>query len=523
MNVRSRMTRMMSGPSEMSLRAAIPLVLATIAAVIAGLVTPYLPLQIILAALAGILLFIVIYRNVQVGLILFLVLNATIPQAGPSLGGVSLEVGFQGDTRGLHINLQELVMALVLIAWLVHVLFKQKKMDFKSPLTVPVLILVAVSLLSIFTGVLNGANGLTATFRFVRNGFFAYIFFVVLNTVTTKKQVKQLVVIFLVCATLVAVYGIMQMVLGQAWTERAAANFLDPLGYPAAVNQVMQGINQAFRANSSFIHSNILGGYLAFALPFFICLIWATRKGWIRSLLLIGLLLNVACLYLTGSRAAWIGAAGVVAFLAVSGLSNRRIAVPVVVALLAVVMFVLLLNPPDFVKQRFEGESATYAVSYREHQYKQAFDIFLDHPLTGIGLGMEGKTIFVNGLRLELPVIENSYLDYLVAMGAIGLAAFLLVLLVYWADLVFAYRRAKDPFFKYACEAFAAGMVGMAAAFFFGQWIVYMSWMVSLFWFLIALGVVTAKMARQPEEVTVPARDTARKLISEAARLRLPA
>jgi O-antigen ligase len=102
-----------------------------------------------------------------------------------------------------------------------------------------------------------------------------------------------------------------------------------------------------------------------------------------------------------------------------------------------------------------------------------------------------------------LEVIENSYLDYLVAMGALGLVAFLLVLLVYWGDLIFAFRRAKDPFIKYSSEAFAAGMVGIAVAAFFGQWIVYMSWMVSLFWFLIGMGAVIARMSRLPAEEDV--------------------
>ncbi len=494
-----------AGSSELSLRSALPLVIATIITVIAGLLVPYLPLQIVLAGIAGILLFIVIYRNVQVGLILFIVLNATIPQAGPSIG-TALQVGYQGgESRGLHINLQEIVMALVLVTWLIHVLFKEKRMDFKSPLTIPILALVAVAVVSVFVGVLNGASGVTAVFRFVRNVFFAYIFFVVISNVTSRRQVKQLVIVFLVCVSLVAIFGIMQMTFGEAWTQRAATNLLDPLGYPTAVNKVMEGAGQAFRANSSFIHANILGGYLTFALPFFVCLMWATRKKWIRGLLFAALIANVACLYFTGSRAAWVAAAAVILFLAISGLSNRRIVVTVVTGALAVGMFVVLLHPPDFIKQRFQMTSATYAVTYRQEQYQQAFNIFLAHPVTGIGLGMEGQTIFLSGNRIELPVIENSYLDYLVAMGAPGLAAFLLILAVFWVELMFAFRRAKDPFLKYCCEAFAAGLVGIAVAAFFGQWIVYMSWMVSLLWFLIGLGAATAKIAKLPVTETVEA------------------
>ncbi len=477
---------------------------AVAASAIAGLAVSFLPLKIVFGAIAGIILFFIIYRNIQVGLILFVALNATLPQAGLSMGG-ALQVGYVGETRGLHFNFHEIVMLMVLVAWLIDAFLLKKTWRENSPLIIPALAFVAISVVACFIGLANGSSVLFVGFRFMRSVFFVYIFFVVLNNVKSRRQVMQLIAVFLICATLVAGYGLLQKAMGQAWAEKQAQNVLAKLGYPSDVNYVAgESTTQAYRINSTFLQPNVLGGYLVFALPFFISLLWATRKKWLRFLLLAGLLINLACLFFTGSRAAWIAAVAIFFFLGVSGFFDRRMILAFGVILMLVAILVVAVAPPQFVQRRFSSQSATEASKIRMYQYEVAIDVFLQHPFLGIGMGMEGKTVIAEGVRAQWMAVENMYLTYLVSIGAIGLLSFLLVFAFYWGILLRAWRRAQDKFIKYTSEGLTGGMIGIAVASFFGAWLIFATPMVSLFWFFIGMGAVMGKLSWQPAEVPVP-------------------
>ncbi len=513
--VRDGVTRNTAARPEarMSVLQASILGLAVAASLLAGLFVSTLPLKIVFGAVAGIVLFIIIYRNIQVGLILFVALNATIPQAGLNMGG-ALQVGYVGETRGLHFNFQEIVMLMVLIAWLFDAFFLKKTWREKSPLVIPILGFVGISIVASFIGLINGSSVLFVGFRFVRSIFFVYIFFVVLNNVKSRKQVMQLIAVFLICATLVAGYGLLQKAMGQVWAERQAQNILAKIGYPSVVNYVAggEGTTQAYRINSTFLQPNVLGGYLVFALPFFISLLWSTRKKWLRLLLLAGLVINLACLFFTGSRAAWIAAVAIFVFLGVSGFFDRRVLLAFAVIVMLAVIMVVALAPPAFVQRRFSSQSATEANKQRMYQYELAVDVFLQHPFFGIGMGMEGKTIVSNGIQAQWMAVENLYLTYLVSIGAVGLLFFLLVLAFYWGILFRAWRRARDVFLKYTSEGLSAGMIGIAVASLFGAWLIFATPMVSLFWFFIGMGAVTGKLSWQPAAEPVPPEDARRAL-----------
>jgi putative inorganic carbon (HCO3(-)) transporter len=468
-----------------------------------GLVSARLPIKIVFGLIGAAALFALVYKNIQAGLILFLIFNATLPSAGPTLG-LGLQIAVVGEARGLHFNIHEIIMAFVLVAWLVKVFFKKASWRESSPLMIPVLVFILAAIFECFVGLLNGAHGLLVVFRFVRTTFFAYIFFVIINNVKTKKQIQQLVVIFLLCVTLVAGFGLVQKVLGQGWTERFAKGPLAKLGYPAVINYVAgaSDTNQ-YRVNSTFAHPNVLGAYLALALPFFVSLLWLYRKRWQSALLIVGLAIVLLCLFFTGSRAAWM-ALGVIAILyGVLGFLDKRMILTVVTVLAVIMIAFVILAPPTFIKQRFVSPSATEAANARLYQYTLAADVFMEHPLFGVGMGMEGQMLTVNNMQQMWAAVENVYLTYLVSNGLLGLMTLLLLFVVFWVLLLFARSNSTNPLIKYYSEACILGIVGIAVASLLGAWLLFAIPMLTLFWTFIGLGASLFNIYQREEKAAL--------------------
>jgi O-antigen ligase len=458
----------------------------------------------------GALLFLLIYRDLMLGIILFLIFNLIVPQAGPSLSlGIKTPVG----ERGIHFCPHEIFITMVLVAWLIQIFLKKADWREKNPLLWVLILYIVINIISCFVGVTNGGRLLIIAFRFMRTTFLAYIFFVVINNVKTRKQIKQLVIISLICATIVAGFGVVQWAMGQTWSENFSKKVLDRIGYPQNVNFVAgESEGQAYRVNSTFAHPNVLGGYLVFFLPFFVSLLWGTKNFFARLFLAGGLLINLVCLFFTGSRMSWIAAAAIALAYGVLGLLDRRLVISFVVLVLIVVAVFVLIYPPPFIKMRLTGTQAQKSVQGRLYYYQLAADEFMKRPFFGLGEGMVGYIIKQGNIRQMWGGVENVYLTFLVAEGIVGLTAFLLIWLVFWGMMFAAKKRSRpDPFISYTCEALILGMLGYATASVFGSWLLFATAMMTIWWFYLGLGGTIYNFAkREFPEPAAPAWRAAR-------------
>ncbi len=480
------------------------------------MVSSRLPVLIVFAVIGGLALLVIVWFYPFFGVVLAFISNLIIPQAGPTWN-LGIQVAMVGETRGLHFNVHEIIMAMVLLTVIVKMLISVWKKDWdevrdlvRSPISIGVALYVLTSILACFIGLINDANGLLVLFRFVRTVFFAYIFFMIIYVVRDRRQFQVLVVTMLICFTLVAAFGLVQKAMGETWSKQFNEKYLGKwLKYPTDINYVAgESSAQAYRINSTFAHPNILGGYLVFALPFFVSflsLTWRLRRYWLFVLIFAGLVINVAALFLTGSRAAWV-AAGIIAFLyGIFGFFDRRMWLVAVTVLLVFVLIFVMLNPPDFVKERFSGLSAKEAADSRMYQYRLALDYFLEHPLFGIGMGMEGQRITENNLRYTWAAVENAWLTYMVSHGVVGLSALLLVFALYWALLLKARAGSHhDPFIYFNAEAFILGMVGFFISNMFGAWLLFAIPMVTLLWFFIGMAGSLYNIYQDEQAVTQP-------------------
>jgi O-antigen ligase len=480
----------------------------------AGALSSRLPVLIAFGIIGGIALFVIIYWKPFIGVVLFLISNLVIPQAGPNWN-LGIQVAIVGETRGLHFNVHEIIMAMVLLTVIIKMLISiwEKEWDelaklVRSPIAIGVALYALTSILACFVGLINDANGLLVIFRFVRTVFFAYIFFMVLYVVRDRREFQILIVTMLICFTLVAMFGLVQKALGEDWSIKFKEKVLSKLGYPEDINYVAgESDAQAYRINSTLVHPNILGGYLVFALPFFVSflsLTWRLRRYWLFIVVFIALAINCAALFLTGSRAAWVAAGCIALLYGIFGFFDRRVWLVAVTILLVFALIFVMLNPPEFVKKRFSGLSAQEAAQARIYQYKLAIDYFLEHPIFGIGMGMEGQRITENNLRYTWAAVENLYLTYLVSHGIVGLLALLLVFALYWGVLLKTRRRSRgDPWIYFSAEAFILGMVGFTVSNMFGAWLLFAIPMVTLLWFYAGMSASLYNICREEGEEVV--------------------
>jgi O-antigen ligase len=338
----------------------------------------------------------------------------------------------------MNVGITEVLMALVLAAWLMRLLARRDLTVKWPPLTLPLLLFLVVLGLSS----LGSASLQHSAKEIVKWAEVLAIYVLVANEMTGRWR-EALVATFLGAGALAALHGIYQF-LFQAGPEEFVL------------------FGRFMRAYGAFEQPNPYAGYLGLTLPLAIglviaaiiplrgrlpirWLVWAAGTG----------LLMVAAMTMSWSRGGWLGIAAAIGamLVAVAARSGR-------VAMLGVVLCVLLAYAllaggisvlPASIVQRFsdfvpylgvvdvrgvEVTDANFAVLERMAHWQSAIEMWSDRPWLGVGIG----NYEVHYARYALPLwptplghAHNYYLNVGAEAGIIGLFSYLLLWL--WALL----------------------------------------------------------------------------------------
>lgn len=195
---------------------------------------------------------------------------------------------------------------------------------------------------------------------------------------------------------------------------------------------------------------NLLAGFLipCFAAAAGLSLFWLRKKTWLFSLLLAGAALAILwAIVMTGSRGGYLAIAGMLAtFFAIGGhllwhdesLKHYRwlkaLWMLSLISGIAAVILAVAASPAlqNRIASMFAGREDS-SISYRFNVYASAWRMFLDNPVVGIGPGNQTFKL-VYGLYMvpgyNALAAYSVPLEIAVEQGVIGLAAFLLLLLV---------------------------------------------------------------------------------------------
>lgn len=238
------------------------------------------------------------------------------------------------------------------------------------------------------------------------------------------------------------------------------------------------------RASGAFADPNFLGLYAATAFVFGLGVLAAAQRP-LKLLLLPLVLVLLACVALTYSRGAYVGAAAGVVVLV--WMRNRAAAAGllVVIAVLAVTLY------PAFLEARQGGalipiDSFDLALSEdsRRAMVVAGIGMFTAHPIFGVGFGVFQyvSPSYISGGAPDSTFSHNQYLNVLAEQGMVG--ALLVGALVVVAAI--AIRRSRSPL---SSAALAMGAAFLGASIFLHSATVFQS--ASLIWLVLAVTLAT--------------------------------
>ena len=310
------------------------------------------------------------------------------------------------------------------------------------------------------------------------------LFAVVLyNAVTQRKQLDTLILLLVLAATAVALYGILQYLFG--WGYQSAA-WVD--------SDMFSGIS--FRVPSTLDNPNMLGQYLILMIPLGGAGLLSAKTWTSRAFYLVCCGILCVCMILTFSRGAWLGLlfAGALFFLMLS---------PRLILLAPFALVALYFVLPDTVISRFTsiGNMGDNSTSYRVYIWMGTLAMLKDYWMCGIGPGDGAFNVVYPAYSysgIDAPHAHNLFLQIMCDAGIVALVVFLLVLFVYARMMCVAIAREKEWKSRVLQIALLSGVGGFLVQA-MTDYSFYNYRVMFLFWAYLALGALAAKRSLLPE------------------------
>ena len=393
-----------------------------------------------------------------VGLLLLVLANTQIALCGIAFAICPLGI-VQAEIAGITLNLPEVLILVFAAKEGLLFLLRRQRVAKALPWT-GLLAYVVAAAIGIHTGMTRG-NGLIAVLQDCRQFTeFLVLYLIVVQCVTGRRQIKQILVCYCLGALVLAVHGI-------------AERFTN-VGIP--LNQVLSdAVYHGGTRSGSFYGATPLGGLLVLTIGGLAALILSTHSRPRRIALGLCSAVCLTAIVFTNTRASWI--ALLFAFLLII-FSIRK--TPGLLLALSVGALVFSLTLGSLVVARMsklEFSKGERSLLERVDYYTVAWYIFRDYPLRGLGWGAhytrsdvlankrfvprpKSKEIMAR-LTADESTVHSAYLQLIAKTGLLGLGGFL-IFLGNWVRRVFRERllEKRDELDHNLCVALAAGILG---------------------------------------------------------------
>ncbi|MBW2646348.1 MAG: O-antigen ligase family protein [Deltaproteobacteria bacterium] len=299
----------------------------------------------------------------------------------------------------------------------------------KTPLDKPILILLILLILSTIFSVRHQ----TSIWSFIQLLNYLTIFYLVIHTVRTRVQFKQIIYLIIGVATFLSVFGLF---------KKFGVNPFPWWEYPYC--------NYGPRLTSTYGCPNHLAGYLEMAIPVILGLFllgYRTGKVFILSYLT---LLILTALILSLSRGGWIGSLIGLTFMALVLLTNRYFTRKKLIAALAggflAAAFIVLASTPVVERIRtLDQKTEVPNFKVRVKVWGGVVEMIKDHPLLGTGPGTF-STIFTQyqppGIPQRYFMAHNDYLHFTSEAGLPLIAVIIWMIIALYRK---GFRKMQNP------------------------------------------------------------------------------
>lgn len=402
---------------------------------------------------------------------------------------------------GFSPTLLDVILGLLLITWMFQVA-RRKQTDLRSSSVGPaVLALMVLACVSFVIGLSFGGITTSLVRQFAELLLNLALFFLILNNVRSQQRLEQVVTLLILGGCAAATIGIVLYLLPENATIRLLS-MLRVFGYPTGSDvmvHVESNVELPFRATSTSINPNVLGGMLAVVsaaalpqllsrqpLPLFAHGPRRWGVNWI-AVPVVGSL--VLCLIMTYSRGAMVGLA--VAAVVIALLRYRKL---LLFGLLAAGLLLLLPQMQWYLAHFLEGvQGEDLATQMRFGEYKDALILISRYPWFGVG--------FSGAPQIDVYLgVSNMYLLIAEEMGFVGLGTFLVAMGLALREVFRGLRRvAGDARLESVLLGFVAALVAVLVTGIFDHYFLNINFQhaVALLWMVVGLGVAAAYQATE--------------------------
>ena len=320
------------------------------------------------------------------------------------------------------------------------------------------------------------------------------LFFVVINVVRDEDALFLLARALILGGAGAAFLGILFYVIPReatVWILDHMARIGYPGGY-GALRFVEDDPNGVMRAIGTSIDPNVFGGLLILTGVFTLPQVVSKRPLFRRWLVALFAIMDVTALFLTISRGSMVGF--VIGLVAIGLMRYRKLLLWGLVAALVLGVLVMFMPFAQTYLQHFiEGVTLQdRATQMRLGEYKDALTLISRHPIFGVG--------FTGTPEIDLYIgVSSLYLLMAEEMGLVGLAVFLITMLVFIHILINGLRHVhQDPRLEAIMLGILGAMTGLLAAGVLDHYLFNLTYphMTALLWITVGMGVSAAQYAQ---------------------------
>ena len=310
---------------------------------------------------------------------------------------------------------------------------------------------------------------------------FILFYFVLVNSITTKKEFDWMQNLFVAVGALVALYGIYQYVFAGTF---ASSSFVD--------KEMFEDIST--RVSGTFDNPNVMGEYLLLVIPMACTYFWKEKK-WFQKVIVLGILgIMLVSLALTYSRGCYLGIVTCV------GIFLLLLNLKFILLFFAGIIAMPMILPASILNRLTSiGNTGESSTSYRISIWKGAIDMIKDYWYRPIGQGTVAfNRIYplysYSGVGAEHT--HNLFLQLMIEVGIFGIIAFLGILFKFYQTLGHALKICKDKVLSIQLIAFISGMTGfLVQSLFDNTW--YNNRIILIFWTFIGLAMVITNLVKE--------------------------
>lgn len=446
---------------------------AVLGGVVSGFGGPIAALGLIAAIVATL----IVLRDIDFGFTGIVLVICLLP-----FGTIPIDIGVTP-------TLLDLAMAATVGVWSLGLVTGARKTFVTTPLTLPLLLFILVTIFAFIFGMGNGPLTANLLRHFAELLLSIGFVFVIVDYFSTWRRLEKFVKVIMLVGGAAAAVSIILWFLPDLLANNLL-NSLQRIGYPGGfvIRYIEENPELAERAIGTSVDPNALGGLLLL-LGCLMAPQVISRKPIMNRWLITGLMATVfIALYLTYSRGAMFGLLAGIGF--VAAIRYRRL-IPIMLLLVLAMLFLPVTQ--EYIARFVEGfQGQDLATQMRFGEYRDALTLISRYPLFGVG--------FAGSPDIDLYLgVASVYFTIGQQMGFLGLVSFFGVV---GTVFIYAYLNRRnfqgndrlDPIWLGLHAAVTGGLVvGIFDHYLFN---IDFHHAVTVFWLFLGLAVASTKVGR---------------------------